>query len=519
LPMRARRGLLLLAAILIGAPSPAQDDFSARIQRTVASGDLQQALALAAEWIEAEPDDPAALTTHGALAMRCGAYEEAVESYEAARFFADTAEVATRLGDALLELGRAGLALDSYRHALGLDDRLVAAHVGTGRALLAMDGDATAARLCLQSALAIDPESAEAKVALAEVDVAQWRLSEARQALREVTKSHPQTAAAWLLLGRLTNEAGDLPKAREYWERYAELEPARPETWLLHHDLLPSRPRTIPIRGSYFVLSPDGTKLAYVGAGAEANQQVLLIDAEGKGEPRTVCQLPGRPMGVAWSPDGKRLVIRSYERVEKDGKREWEYTLTTTDLAAQDLRTVIRDKYLGMPVYMPEGERLCFDAPLPRRGRVLVVCEDRADATIEHLAACPQGTYAQWLNWSRDGATLAAGTYGYTPVGHYDLVTFPATNMSAPVTLYSTQEAIYYPTVTPDGKTVVFLQMDDQRNLALLCVDVGVPSQRARLMLRDSLSAAPPSLSPDGKSLLTYRASGLTVYRLVGLNG
>ena len=518
MPRPLRLGLLLLAAMLIGAPSPAQDDISTGVQKLVASGEIEQALALASEWVEAEPDEPKALTTHGALALRCGAYEEAVESYEAARFFADTAEVATRLGDALLELGRVNLALDSYRHALGLDDTQVAAHVGTGRALLAMDKDGTAARLCLQSALAIDPESAEAKVALAEVDVAQWRLSEARQTLRKVTRSHPQTASAWLLLGRLTNEAGDLAGAREYWREYVKLEPARPETWLLNHDLLPSRPRTIPIRGSYFVLSPDGTKLAYVGAGAEANQQVLVIDAEGKGEPRTVCQLPGRPMGVAWSPDGKRLVIRSYERVEKDGKRRWEYTLTTTDPAGGDLRTVIRDKYLGMPVYMPDGKRLCFDAPLPRQGRVLVVCQDKADATIEHLAACPKGTYAQWLNWSRDGATLAASTYGYSPVRHYDLVTFPATDMTAPVTLYSTQEAIYYPTVTPDGKTLVFLQMDEQRDLALLCVDVGVPAQRARLMLRSSLAAAPPSVSPDGKRLLTYRSSGLTVYSLVGLH-
>lgn len=515
--MTSRAGCLLACLVLCSHACLAQAVTVEDIEAAAAAGKVEKAFGLATELIEQEPDNREALALHGRLAMRCGAYQEAVGSFEAAQFFADTAEAATDLGNALLELGRLNLALASYRHALALDDTVVAAHVGTGRALLQLGSDRSEARLCLESALGIDKDDTDAVLALAEMDVADGRRADARARLDAIVSAHPKEARAWFVLGRLASESGDPARARKCWQQYTSLEPARPETYLLSHNMLPVSPRQVPIRGSYFVYSPDGKRIAYIGAGAEVSQEILVVDAQALREPVRVCQLQGRPFGIAWSPDGSRLAVRCYDRVEDGDRRRWDYSITTVGVGGEDQRVVYSDRYLGMPVFMPDGKRLCFDAQVARQGRVLVTCEDAAGAQPVALAGCPPGTYAQWLDWSRKGDMLVASTFGYAPVRNYNIVLFGEKDMSAPQTIYTTPDALYYPAFTPDSGAVLFLQLDDERSYTLYCLPRDGSAKWPRMMLRGGASPAPPSVSADGKNLLTYQSAGLTIHSLVGL--
>jgi len=281
--------------------------------------------------------------------------------------------------------------------------------------------------------------------------------------------------------------------------------------------MLPVSPRQVPIRGSYFIYSPDGKRIAYIGAGAGVNQEILVVDAQELREPTRVCRLTGRPFGIAWSPDGSRLAVRCYDRVEDGDRRRWDYSITTVGIGGEDQRVVYSDRYLGMPVFMPDGEHLCFDAQVQRKGRVLVTCEDAAGAQPTVLAGCPPGTYAQWLDWSRKGDTLVASTFGYSPVRNYNIVLFAEKDMAAPETIYTTPDTLYYPAFTPDSAAVLFLQLDDERTYTLYCLPCDGKTKWPRMMLRGGASPAPPSVSADGKRLLTYQSAGLTIHSLVGL--
>lgn len=504
--------LLGLAACVRAAPGHEE-----RIAELVAAGEVVAAWQHARGWAEQAPDSRAAPVACGDLAVRCGAFDEAVDCYETALFMGETAEVAVRLGDALLELGREDEALHVYRRALELDDRFAPAHVGIGRVHAADADRRFEARLSLTTGLQLDPDSPDALTAIAELDLLEG-VSGAFQALGAVVERFPDFARVRLVLGRLLARWGQAVAARAHWREYVRLEPARPETWLLENGLLPVAETPLAIRGSFFVFSPDGTAIAYSGAGATARQQILTVPADDPQVPHVVCEVDETPSGLSWSPDGGRIAFRTLKQVEDAARRQWEYSLYTVAAEGGEPRRIYVGSYIGVPAWTPDGKRLCFDTVVSRRGRLIAVLDDMPEAEPEPLITPPRGYTFQSIMLGRETGAVITTALRTTPQRDWNLLLYPPGDLTTPQTLHVTPGDLLYPVFTPDERTVLFLERTAQRRHDICALPVSDEPPRPRVMLRGAYFAAcPPSVSADGRRMLVYAQGGVALVTLAGL--
>lgn len=96
----------------------------------------------------------------------------------------------------------------AYRRALELDESRAEAHRGLGQLYVA-SGNREGAIRELRRAVELSPSDQESRLALAELTRGQAGI----QTAREVSTAQPNNIDAWLLLGELSNEAGDSEEA------------------------------------------------------------------------------------------------------------------------------------------------------------------------------------------------------------------------------------------------------------------------------------------------------------------
>lgn len=68
--------------------------------------------------------------------------------------------------------------------------------------------------------------------------------------------------------------------------------------------------------------SPDGARLAFLGSTGMFEQQVCIVDAEGKGL-QTITSSEEHKTALAWSPDGGMLAFRGASPVEEGGGKSY----------------------------------------------------------------------------------------------------------------------------------------------------------------------------------------------------
>jgi len=511
-----------MATVLLGAAFPltvgAAADYKAELALLVADHQVEEALQLAQQWAAEEPDSPQAQLACGDLAVRCGNFGLAAQCYEEAFFLAELPQTAVKLGDALRQDRSLDAALSSYRRALDMDSTMAAAHCGIAMVHMQRPDQALEARLSVQSALAIDPDDPACLVALATLDWSEGKTDAARQQLEAVLRTSPATAQAHLLLGRILAGAGETALARDHWQAYVDLEPARPEAWLLQQRLFPTDQRTLPIRGSGFVFSPDGKQIAYIGAGATARQQLLVVSMDATDKPRVVHEFEDPPVAVVWSPDGKRLACRTYHRPTDGNKQDAYVTVWTVSAWGQDARRICRGRYFGTPAWMPDGSGLCLDEYVLRRGRAIRVYPDEPEATASgDLLTLGAGHSSQTLAWNSAGDAMVVASVASRPTRRWDITIFRGDDLGDAYAVWSGPEPMSYPTFTPSGKAILFLQRDTQRSYGVYASATGGEPQAPTAVLKGPYLASPPSISPDGRSLLTYTKGGVTLVRLGGL--
>ena len=243
----------------------------------------------------------------------------------------------------------------------------------------------------------------------------------------------------------------------------------------------------------YPAFSPDGRRIAF-SSDRLGPQQLWILDLETlRPEP---FQLPGEDSGASlprWFPDGKRLsVVRSF----KDGTRVlWAAALDGSHAAP--LRSAAPDLQAGS--VSPDGKTVAYSA---RAGSFLQVFVLELDGGQERqLTTSPGDKYADPAAWSPDGRWIA---YASNVGGTMQIWRIPASGGKEQA-LTSGHERMRHPAYSPDGRWL-YVQ-PSHRNIYRLPADGG-PLQAVTRFPDAGLFLEEPTVSPDGRSLVYCRSNG-----------
>jgi len=422
------------------------------------------------------------------------------------------------MGDSYRSVGDETSAIRAYRRAFALDPDCARAHVGMGRIYAQTPEHLMEAELCFQTALGIDPDNVEARIGQAVVALTDRDRAEALRRLLEIIAARPQAAEAWLLAGKIAAEDGDLPLAAERWRRFVQLEPGRPEAWLLRRGMYPLNQRELSIRGTGFRCAPNSNRVAYFGAGAVANQQLIVCDLDGASDPVPVCDLEGTPYALAWSPDGSRIAVAVYLRDRSSETRAAAQGAAIYTVPAQggEKTLVYSGASQTYPSWLPDGKSLCFVAQYQGRSRSLCVAPDQPNAPLSRLTDTQRDAYPQYITWSPRGDVAVGTAYMNRKEQPWALVRWEGGNYADPQVLLASSTTPSLPVFTPRGDMVMYLQRDGASSYDAMVLPVSEGPQSPRLLFR-GCAYAPPSMTPDGRRMLVYQRTGLSVVELGGL--
>ncbi|GIK85252.1 MAG: hypothetical protein BroJett026_07330 [Betaproteobacteria bacterium] len=192
----------------------------------VARGDTLRAVARLEEAVRVVPANPVAHANLGFALVRAGRVAEGLDALErAVALKPDFAHAHNNRGIALTRLGRTDEARDAFARALDAAPAFAEAAINLGEACNRA-GDTAAARAAFARVRADDPRAAHAAVGLAFADALDGRLDDATGALAAIVRAHPREAAAWHTLGAVHQWAWRHEQAEAAFRRALALEPA-----------------------------------------------------------------------------------------------------------------------------------------------------------------------------------------------------------------------------------------------------------------------------------------------------
>ena len=173
-------------------------------------GDLPQAVEAYRLALGPNPHSPKLHFHLGEALWRTDRIEEALDSFRTAvRLDPGNYDAYSMMGCVLLEAGRPDEAIDCFRRAVEIEPNGPDVHVNLGRALREA-GQFDEAEACCLRALEIDPQTTAAHYVFGAILAIRGRFAEATDRFREVLALEPDHADARLALAGLINDSSDL---------------------------------------------------------------------------------------------------------------------------------------------------------------------------------------------------------------------------------------------------------------------------------------------------------------------
>ncbi len=519
--MRGAAGTLaaLLALCCASADTP-----DARIAALLASGDVPAAAQAACEWAAQEPGNLEALRACGELALRAGMNQAAQDALRSLLFFApNDPDALLLLGQALIAGGDYTGAREQFEHVIHLQADVPAAYVGLARATLPDPNAAGDVVSAAEIALTVAPDYAPAHAVMGAALREIGDLEGARQALERAIGIDPDCAPAHFDLGLTRAMAGEEEAARDSWRRYLELEPWSDRAWLLRAGLVITGVRELVDRGFDACYSPDGTRIAFRGRGP-GGWGVYVIPAEGEPTETLLWATEDNMQSIAWRPDGQEILalVAAPRTVTVRGqeRQQWIRRLILVPADGEgEVTQLLEDQYLGEATWIPTTGHIGMRSYVPRQGWSIVDL-DPATGNATPVTAADARMVLLSPAWSADGTRMLAvrrseerpdGTFGY------DLLAGPADDFASARVLCTTDEQPRGPTFTPDGSVVIFsLPGSEPRRFSAWAAPADGSHDP---VLVDHLvgQTVAPSLSPDGRFMLSARGTMLVRLTLDGV--
>ena len=261
-----------------------------------------------------------------------------------------------------------------------------------------------------------------------------------------------------------------------------------------------AEPRKLADGASAAVLSPDGSRIAYLGGGGA----IWLVNASGEGARRIVAAPSGYSLGgrLIWSPDGRRV---AYGKRKPD-----EFTIESYDLDSGRTNVILSD---------PKGASFCW----ARGGQIIYARQEDPpnetsanlwDIRVDPRSARARGKPRRLTNWggylfdilSTGAARLAFVRKRFRSTVYVGELEAGGARLGTPRRL-SFDEWINWPTAwSRDSQSVLFTS-DRGGRLDLFQQDVKAPVPRAIVTGEEEKRDA--RFSPGGRWIL-YLASSDT---------
>jgi Tol biopolymer transport system component len=246
--------------------------------------------------------------------------------------------------------------------------------------------------------------------------------------------------------------------------------------------------------------SPDGRWVAYASRTLTRFPEVRVARPDGTEDRRVALRSGGA--GLAWTPDGRRLV---YAELQVHRTFAVYGDLSVADLATGKVRRLTHGARASDPDVSPDGRTIVFVRKRGDRSELFTVGLDGGE--MRAITASVAGVEWSGPRWSPRGDAIVAARY--LPGGWLDVVRVdPATGLVEPLTHDRAKDV--EPTWMPDGEAVVFRSdRDGVSNLYRLRL-AGRSISRVTNVLGGAFQ---PSVSPDGRSVAyaAYSSRGYDV--------
>lgn len=234
--------------------------------------------------------------------------------------------------------------------------------------------------------------------------------------------------------------------------------------------------------------SPDNRFVAFVRNLKEEGGEVLLIPALGGAE-RRICKLFSGNYSLSFSPDGQRLAV-----IDADSNKPDQFAVHTVNLQTGEKRRVTQPgEFTGetTPRFSPDGASIAFVRIAPGGEQDLFVVPASGGAARQITF---DGKTIHSLAWSADGQNLIFNSFRGSDSTNLWRV---AATGSEPEMLAAGSRAMTNLTVSPDGKTIAFVETEKVK-ASIWRVAAGEQPQKFIYSVGANLS---PQFSPDGRTV------------------